>query len=293
MQQITDVQEIYPAVQAMRMAGEVVGVVPTMGALHDGHLSLVRAAQEQCDRVVVTIFLNPTQFAPHEDLNKYPQPLEEDLRKLSELDVDLVFCPRPAAIYPPGYSTYVLPPDVAQRWEGEARATHFRGVATVVLKLFHLVPAHQAYFGQKDYQQTLVVKKMVDDLNLPIQIVVCPIVREPDGLAMSSRNAYLSPEERTRATVLYRGLIEVTTALKQGVPRQTALEHGRHLIAAEVDQLEYLELVDADTLEPADQQQTNDEPVGNSTSGSEPGREVILVAARVGKTRLIDNWLID
>lgn len=180
--------EIRAAVLAARAAGKTVGLVPTMGALHEGHLSLVRESTESCNCTIVTIFVNPTQFAPHEDFARYPRSLDDDLAALARLGVDYVFAPSRDEIYPPGFSTYVDPPAVAAPLEGICRPGHFRGVATVVLKLFHLVPADVAYFGQKDYQQSLVVRRMVEDLNLPIAIRVLPIVREADGLAMSSRN---------------------------------------------------------------------------------------------------------
>ena len=176
-----------------RADGKCIALVPTMGALHEGHLSLVRAAQEQCEYVAVTIFVNPTQFAPTEDFSQYPRTIEEDLQALRDLNVDLVFMPEKDHLYPEGFSTYVLPPAVADPLEGQFRPEHFRGVATIVLKLFNLLPADIAFFGQKDYQQCQVIRRMVEDLNVPIEIQSCAIIREADGLAMSSRNRYLTP----------------------------------------------------------------------------------------------------
>src|SRR5262245_11859153 len=197
---ITDAAQLHEAVLAVRQAGRTVGLVPTMGALHEGHLSLVDRARSECDVTVVTVFVNPTQFGPGEDFHRYPRDLFADVAMLGRRGCNLVFAPGPDAMYPPGYSTTVDVGPLGQVLEGEHRPTHFRGVATIVMKLFQLAPAHRAYFGRKDYQQTLVVERMVADLNVPIDIRVCPIIREPDGLAMSSRNAYLSEDERDRAT---------------------------------------------------------------------------------------------
>ena len=191
---------------AARQAGQTVGLVPTMGALHEGHLSLVDRARAECDVTVVTIFVNPTQFGPGEDFHRYPRDLIADVAMLGRRGCDLVFAPSADDMYPPGYATFVDVGPLGQVLEGEFRPTHFRGVATIVLKLFQLAPADRAYFGRKDYQQTLVVRQMVADLNVPIDVRVCPIVREPDGLAMSSRNAYLSADERRRARSLSQSL---------------------------------------------------------------------------------------
>jgi pantoate--beta-alanine ligase len=250
-----------------------------MGALHDGHLSLVDAAQAACQFTVVTIFVNPTQFGPREDLARYPRTLAEDLRQLHQKRVDLVFLPDPDEIYPPGYSTYVEPPSVATPWEGRLRPGHFRGVATVVLKLFQLAPADVAYFGQKDYQQALVVRRMVDDLNVPIEICVCPTVREPDGLALSSRNRYLAVQERQRATAIYRSLRRGEALIRQGQVRADAIraEMENELRAAGFDPIDYVALADPESL--VEQHEVH-LPV------------VLLIAARLGQTRLIDNWLV-
>lgn len=283
MKTIQSPAEIFELVERTRRSGQVVGLVPTMGALHQGHLSLVRRAKQVCDFVVATIFVNPTQFAPGEDLDAYPRPLNDDLRKLQELDTDAVFCPSNADIYPPGFSTFVDPPKISLPFEGSVRQSHFRGVATIVLKLFHMAPADRAFFGQKDYQQTLVVKRMVEDLNVPIRVEVCPIVREADGLAMSSRNVYLSPEERSRATCLFRVLSKIKNAVETGNPVADAVESGRAELEQHVDRLDYLEVVQADTLNGIDA----------SNGQKEPSPLVALVAARIGATRLIDNVLIE
>src|SRR4051794_9375585 len=205
-QVISDGQLLRRTVQEARRRGQTVGLVPTMGALHDGHLSLVDAARAECDLSVVTIYVNPTQFAPNEDFQEYPRELTRDLSLLAGRGCDFVFAPSNDSIYRPNHSTFVDVGPIGTMHEGEFRPTHFRGVATVVLKLFQLAPVDRAYFGRKDYQQTLVIRQVVDDLNVPIEIRVCPIVREPDGLAMSSRNRYLTPEERKQALVLSRSL---------------------------------------------------------------------------------------
>jgi pantoate--beta-alanine ligase len=249
-----------------------------MGALHAGHLSLVERSVAECDVTVVTIFVNPAQFGPHEDFARYPRDLEADLALLTGRGVDFVFAPEAEAIYPPGFSTRLEVGGVSERWEGAVRPGHFAGVATVVLKLFQIAPAHVAYFGQKDYQQTCVVRKMVADLNLPIEIVVCPTVRESDGLAMSSRNAYLSPEERLRAVALSQSLKLAEEMIERG--RQDVNEivaAMRHVLEHADARIDYATLIDPDTLEELDEIRP---PL------------VALVAARIGNTRLIDNLVI-
>src|SRR5262245_44847369 len=202
LQVTSSARETFELVGAQKRAGKTLGLVPTMGALHAGHLSLVERSLRECDFTVISIFVNPKQFAPHEDFSKYPRHLDDDLAKLAALDVDLVFAPPVEEIYPPGFSSYVDVGALAEPWEGHFRPGHFRGVATVVLKLFQIAPADHAYFGRKDYQQVVVVQKLVADLNLPIEIVVCPIVRAADGLALSSRNIYLSEGQRRSALVM-------------------------------------------------------------------------------------------
>lgn len=277
---IHDIAELREVMGQQRRAGHSVGLVPTMGALHEGHLSLVRAARAECDYTVVTIFVNPTQFGPREDLARYPRTLEADLGALEAQAVDLVFCPAPETMYPPGFSTYVDPPEVARAWEGACRPGHFRGVATVVLKLFQLIPADVAYFGRKDYQQALVIRHLVRDLNVPIRIQVCPIVREPDGLAMSSRNRYLDPSQRRQALALFRALQAARQLVRQGERDVTAVRSAMSdvLAAAEIEHVDYIAIVEPDTLEEL--------PRVKLTM-------VVLLAAHVGHTRLIDNCRLD
>ena len=203
---VAEADAVREIVRAAQASGKTVGFVPTMGALHEGHLSLVDAARAECDLAVVSIFVNPTQFGPKEDLSKYPRDLNRDLQLLASRGCDLVFAPTVEAMYPHGYTTSIDVGDLGRKLEGEFRPDHFRGVATVVLKLFQIVPAEVAFFGRKDYQQTLVVERMVTDLNVPIEIRVLPTVREPDGLAMSSRNAYLSTDDRRRALAISQSL---------------------------------------------------------------------------------------
>lgn len=269
-------EEIREAVVSHRCAGDTVGFVPTMGALHEGHLSLVDAAAAECDRVVVSIFVNPTQFGPAEDFAKYPRPLEEDLARLRSLGCDYAFVPDAAEMYPPGFDTFIEVGGVARPLEGAARPGHFRGVATVVHKLFQLAPADRAYFGQKDYQQTLVVKQMTADLNLPIEIRVLPIVRDEDGLALSSRNAYLSGEERRRALALSQSLALAERAVADGAIDAQEIRRRmlQRLHAAGGVDVEYIAIVRDGTV---DETPRIDGPT------------VVAIAARVGRTRLIDN----
>ena len=279
MQMARNLAEFRTRVRELRPAAASLGLVPTMGALHAGHLSLVRASQRRCDATLVSIFVNPTQFAAGEDLSQYPRPLERDLDLLRDAGVDLVFLPPVVDVYPPGCSTSVRPPDVARTLEGQRRPTHFAGVATVVLKLFLMSQADVAFFGQKDYQQSLVVRHLVRDLNVPLQIEVCPIVRDPDGLALSSRNVYLDQEQRQIALSLNRTLQDTAAAIEQGDidGRAIMASMTQSLIEAGVDEVDYAVIADADTLEILEQV-------------SRPA--VLLLAVRVGGTRLIDNWLL-
>jgi pantoate--beta-alanine ligase len=263
-----------------RAEGRPVGLVPTMGALHEGHMSLVRAAQAEFRPVVVSIFVNPAQFAPHEDFQKYPRSLDQDRRRLEEAVVEYLFMPEAAEMYPPGFRTWVNVEGLSDRLEGRVRPGHFRGVVTVVLKLLEIVQPRMAFFGRKDAQQARLVRQMAGDLNLDSKIVVCPIVREPDGLAMSSRNAYLSAEKRSAATVLHRALDGARRAIEGG--ERDALRLGaamREVLAAErLAQLDYAEIVDAETLEPLTRIR---------------GSCLALVAARIGRAHLIDNLVIE
>lgn len=255
------------------------GLVPTMGALHEGHLSLVRRARQENDRVAVSIFVNPTQFAPGGDFNKYPHPIERDLELLQIENVDLVFTPSREEIYPEGFQTYVTVEQVTEPLEGAMRPGHFRGVASVVAKLFNIFQPDRAYFGQKDAQQVAVVQQMVRDLNFPVEIVVGETMREPDGLAMSSRNAYLSPEERKAASVLYRALSQAKSRWDAGERDGYRLRAAmRELLAGEpLARVEYVSAADPKTLQELDQ----------------AGDQVLLsMAVRFGATRLIDNFLL-
>jgi len=273
------VQEMRAATLAAQVAGKSLGLVPTMGALHSGHLSLVRAAKAACDTVVVSIFVNPLQFGPQEDLAKYPRDFEGDCRRLEAEGVDCLFAPSVEEMYPETPVTYVEVEGLSQRLCGGSRPGHLRGVATVVAKLFHIVEADRAFFGQKDAAQVAVLRRMVRDLNFPVEIVVCPIVRETDGLAMSSRNAYLNPEERKSALQLYRSLNEVKRRFEQGERNPSNLaEAGQRVLAQDpAVRLDYFSIVDPDTLR----------PVSKMT-----GKTLVAVAAFVGSTRLIDNILL-
>ena len=251
-----------------------------MGALHEGHLSLLRIARQRADCVVATIFVNPAQFGPAEDFSKYPRALDADLKALSAAGCDLVFVPTAEDMYPRGFSTYVEPPAVAQPLEGPCRPGHFRGVATIVLKLFHLIPADFACFGQKDFQQLLVIRKMVEDLALPIEVVACPTVREADGLAMSSRNRYLSPAERQQSLALSRALERAQKFVSAGRRDATAIVAEMRGVLADVgiSRIDYVAIADPETLA---ERQTIDGP------------SVALIAAFVGSTRLIDNRMLN
>jgi len=256
------------------------GFVPTMGYLHEGHLSLVRRAREECKSVAVSIFVNPTQFGPNEDLSKYPRDLEQDLRLLESVDVDLVWTPSPEVMYPPGFQTWVEVEQVSLPLEGARRPGHFRGVTTVVSKLFNAVQPQKAYFGQKDAQQAAVIRQMTGDLNFPIDIVVCPIVREQDGLAMSSRNVYLSPDERKAAAVLHQALTAARSAYEKGERRADALRQAmKDVLGSEpLAQTQYVSCADYGTLQELQERVT--------------GKALLSMAAYFGKTRLIDNEVI-
>ena len=264
-----------------RAENHVVGLVPTMGALHQGHLSLIRRAKQECSRVFVSIFVNPTQFGANEDLGKYPRTWDADLAKLEADGVDVVFAPDAKEIYPAGFSSYVTVEGLSDRLEGKSRPGHFRGVATVVLKLFEIVQPHHAFFGRKDAQQAAVLEKMVRDLNLDAEIVVCPLVREADGLALSSRNVYLSAEERKAALALSRSLREIQAAIAAGERDVAGLQHQllRILSAEKLAGVDYATIVDAETFEPVIS-------IGARSAYA-------LLAVFIGQTRLIDNLLIE
>ena len=273
------IAEMRAACRAARQDQRHLGFVPTMGALHAGHISLVRAARQQCDAVAVSIFVNPTQFGPKEDFSKYPRTFERDRELLEAEGVDILFAPLTEEMYPPGATTFVTVEALSEKLCGRSRPGHFRGVTTVVSKLFNIVEPDVAFFGQKDSAQAVIIQRMVRDLNLDVEIVVCPIVREADGLALSSRNAYLDARQRKQATVLYRSLMQVQTLADRG-ERDSAC-----LIAAALDvfkeepevRLDYFEIVDCETLD----------PIANTSKGA-----LVAVAAFVGTTRLIDNIVL-
>ncbi len=279
---VTDIAPLRQAVAEAHRRGRTIGLVPTMGALHAGHLSLIKAAREETGFVVVSIFVNPTQFGPNEDLNRYPRPLQRDLELCEKNGVDLVFHPQPAVIYPPDYHTFVEVKGLQEVLCGASRPGHFRGVATVVLKLFNLVQPDRAYFGQKDAQQVSIIRQMVRDLNVPVDIRVCPIIREADGLALSSRNEYLGPEERRQATVLYRALSEARRRIEAGERDSAAVRQAmvEQITSAPSAVLDYAAVVDAVSLQ--------------ALSRIEAECPVLLaLAVRFGGTRLIDNMLIQ
>jgi pantoate--beta-alanine ligase len=279
MRVITTIPEMRAFSRHVRAGGSSLGLVPTMGALHEGHFSLIRQARRQSDAVAVSIFVNPTQFDSPHDLARYPQNLERDLDQLRPFKVDVVFAPTPAEMYPPGFQTFVEPGDVAARFEGASRPGHFRGVATIVLKLFNIIEPALAYFGQKDFQQVLAVRRLVEDLNLPIRLVVCPIVREADGLAVSSRNERLNAAERQAAAAIHRSLRQAERLAHEGeTEARRLLEEMKKVLASEpLVQPDYAAIVEPRELQ----------PVERVVPGS-----VVLVAARVGDTRLIDNLIL-
>lgn len=275
MEHLTSIPAVRERVRAWRREGHRVGFVPTMGALHAGHCSLVEAARRDCGRVIASVFVNPAQFGPNEDLSRYPRDLQGDMAKLDAVGCDALFTTTPEEMYPPGFATWVTVEGLTEGLCGRSRPGHFRGVTTVVTKLFNIVQPDDAYFGEKDRQQLEVLRRMTRDLDLPVRIHGCPIVREPDGLAMSSRNLYLSPDERARAVALSRGLRRARAAYAQGERRPAELER---LVREELDavqaRVDYVEVVGRETMK----------PVAEATDDT-----VVAVAAFVGTTRLIDN----
>jgi pantoate--beta-alanine ligase len=276
MKLVTDISKMRKLSLAAKANGETVGLVPTMGYLHEGHASLIRAARAKTDLVVVSIFVNPTQFAPREDFERYPRDLRRDKRLAKQAGADIIFHPSAAEMYPEGFSTYVEETALSKHLCGLSRPTHFRGVTTVVLKLFNIVQPDVAYFGQKDAQQALIIKRMVRDLNVPIRISVVPIVREADWLALSSRNEYLSPEERKEATVLYRALMEARKLVRMGVTDPSRIKRTirRMIKSSRGAKTDYVSVVDRDSLEDVKELR---------------GNVLIALSVFIGKTRLIDN----
>ncbi|NUQ30413.1 MAG: pantoate--beta-alanine ligase [Acidobacteriaceae bacterium] len=277
MQTVTTIQEMQEIVRAARRGSGTIGLVPTMGALHEGHLSLVRAARERCTHVIATIFVNPLQFGPNEDFSRYPRTFERDAELLTDEGVDWLFAPDAEEMYPQGAQTTVDVPELGARLDGASRPGHFRGVATVVSKLFHITQPDLAFFGQKDAAQVAVLRRMVRDLNFPLEIVVCPTVREADGLALSSRNRYLSEEERGRALVLSRALHKAESLAATGTPAVLRDAMLSEFESADGVRVDYVAVVDPDTLL----------DVSDLSQGT-----LLAVAAWVGSTRLIDNLLL-
>ena len=273
---ISTVAELTEVVRGLKKSGRTIGVVPTMGALHEGHLSLARASREDNDDTIATIFLNPAQFSPQEDLSRYPRTLEKDIERLADEGVGYVFAPSNEEVYPKDFTTSVTPPAVARRLEGEFRPAHFGGVVTVVLKLLNMTCADVAYFGQKDYQQGTVIRQMVRDLNVPTEVRVCPIIRDQDGLALSSRNVFLSTEQRAVALSLNKTLLHVESQIKAGQRDgfEVVTEMRQMLIDSGVERIDYAMIAHPDSLEMAD-------PIVLPA--------VALIAAYVGETRLLDN----
>jgi len=276
---VSSIPETREILREIRLAGKSVGLVPTMGYLHEGHLSLVDEAKKRCNFIVMSIFVNPTQFGPNEDLDKYPRDFERDEKLAQQRGVDLIFYPNVAEMYPKPYFTYVMTEQLSKTLCGASRPIHFRGVTTIVSKLFNIVQPDIAVFGQKDAQQAIIIRRMVDDLNFPVQVVVAPIVREADGLAMSSRNVYLSPEERQQAPIIFRALKSAKELVLNGNRDALAVAEliRRTIGESRLAEIEYIEIVNSITLE----------NVQNIESGN-----FVAVAVRFGKTRLIDNLVL-
>ncbi|MGA8440962.1 MAG: pantoate--beta-alanine ligase [Candidatus Sulfotelmatobacter sp.] len=272
-------EDMRAACRGVRRGGKRLGLVATMGALHEGHLSLVRAAKAMCDGVVASIFVNPTQFGPTEDLARYPRTFDRDRQLLEKEGVELLFAPSVEEMYPAGAATWVTVDGLSEKLDGRSRPGHFRGVTTVVAKLFHVIEPDAGFFGQKDAAQVAIIRQMVRDLNFAVEIVACPIVREPDGLAMSSRNAYLDPQQRKEALILHRSLMRVKKMWEGGEasPEKLLAAAGEELAREKSVRLDYLQVVDPDSLDPV-------RIVGRGA--------LVAVAAFVGATRLIDNLLL-
>lgn len=273
-----NITEIQALMKKIRKEGKTIGIVPTMGALHNGHMSLIKKAKEKCDFVFVSIFLNPIQFAPGEDLDKYPRTLQADLEKCEANGADLVFTPTNDIMYPEGFASKAEVMNISRVLEGAIRPIHFAGVCTVCLKLFNISMADYGFFGQKDFQQVAVLKKMTRELNVPIELVMCPIIRDTDNLAMSSRNSYLSPEERQRALFINKGLFAAKEAFDKGEKNVDTLRKilTDTIMKGQPEHVDYIDIYDADTLEKTD---TTD-------------NAVMLIACKFGTTRLIDNMLL-
>jgi len=263
------------------LRGKTIGFVPTMGALHEGHLSLVKRAKSENDIVVVSIFVNPTQFGPSEDFDRYPRDMEGDMEKLKREGVDILFMPDARSMYSDRFSTYITVKDLSDKLCGAFRPGHFTGVATVVCKLFNIVMPTRAYFGQKDFQQTVIIKRMTEDLNMDVEMVICPTVRESDGLAMSSRNGYLSPEERRAVTVIYRDILSASDLIKSGKSNPVDVKKQMHdMLKSEplISEIQYAGVYNAETLDELNEFKK---------------QNLLAIAVKIGNTRLIDNMLAE
>ena len=274
------IESVRSLVGTARSRGKKIGLVPTMGALHAGHISLIEAAVKKCNFVVVSIFVNPTQFIPGEDFEKYPRPIKNDLKICKKAGVDVVFVPTPEQMYPMENLTWVNVKKLTESLCGQFRPGHFRGVTTVCAKLFNIVAPDIAFFGQKDAQQAIVIKRMVADLNMPLEIVICPTVREPDGLAVSSRNQYLSKQQKKEAANIYKSLCKCSELIGAGIKNTAEIVAQMRAILKQIPrgEIEYVEIVDAETLQSIDKI---------------AGKVLAAVAVRIGHARLIDNILVD
>ncbi|MCX6139185.1 MAG: pantoate--beta-alanine ligase [Ignavibacteriales bacterium] len=282
MKSVSSLMEMQALADQSRGSHRKIGFVPTMGSLHEGHLSLIRTAREQCDDVITSIFVNPAQFAPDEDYEKYPRDIQKDTVLAVDAGSDYLFIPAAADIYPPGFSTFVTMDGISAVWEGAIRPTHFRGVATVVLKLLQLTKPHMLYLGQKDVQQCVVLRRMVKELNVDVEIFVCPTIRESDGLAMSSRNVYLSLEDRKKAPILFQTLKSARERIDAGIHECASLRREMESLlgSAAGVHIDYIAIIDGETLQPLD-------VIDRSR------QTIIALAARFGTTRLIDNVIIE
>ena len=280
LQRVSSISTMKEISQSLRKQNMTIGFVPTMGCLHAGHLNLVKRSLETCDRTVVSIFVNPTQFGPNEDLDTYPRQLESDIEKLETLGIDILFHPTQEEMYPAGYKTYVQVQDITEHLCGKSRPGFFKGVSTVVLKLFNIVQPHNAYFGEKDWQQLAVIEALVEDLNLGVAIIRVPLVRETDGLAMSSRNRYLSPQERQTALSLSRSLQQARDSIRQGITSAKVISKSIRQCLSEKEgtEIDYISICDPKNF-------TKKEEIR--------GRTLIALAVKVGPSRLIDNCIIE
>lgn len=280
MKVIESISELKKIIKIQKDSGKSIGLVPTMGYLHDGHISLVKASKQDNDFTIISIFVNPTQFGPNEDFDKYPRNLNEDSKKAESAGVDLIFAPSVSEMYPKGFNTYVEVFEISEKLCGKSRPIHFKGVCTVVTKLFNIVKPDRAYFGQKDAQQVAIIKKMTRELNMDIEVIVCPIIREKDGLAMSSRNVYLNDEQRKAALILSRSLFEAENIIKHGEKnREIVLDYiTKNIKNEKLADIDYIKIVNADTVEDVKLLE---------------GKILIALAVRFGNIRLIDNIIVE